>query len=51
MNDNEWFDRVDEILETYDVKVDTSGAGWMFFFENGYSPEQAVEDMLGFSCE
>lgn len=41
-----WFNQVDSILNSMGIQVDMNNDGWWFMFENGWSPEQAVQEML-----
>ena len=47
MNDEEelWFDQVEDILSERGLSLD-SNDGWTFMYENGFSPEQAVQEMI-----
>ena len=47
MNDEEeiWFDQVEELLSNKGLSLGTDD-GWTFMFESGWSPEQAVEEMI-----
>ena len=48
MNDDEeqWFDEVEELLAPLGVELNTQNDGWMFMFENGWTPQQAVREMV-----
>ena len=48
MNEEEeaWLDQVEEILAPLGVELDTNNDGWMFMFENGWTPKQAVREMI-----
>lgn len=47
MSECEWFNKVSDILDQKGVEVDLDNDGWYFMFENGWSPKQAVAEMLG----
>ena len=47
MNEDEWFEAVEERLEEKGVGLDSNNDGWQFMFENGFTPTQAVSEMLG----
>lgn len=41
-----WFERVEELLSEKGLSTNTDDDGWMFWFENGNTPEQAITMML-----
>ena len=46
MNEDEWFEEVEEILSQNGMSIDTQNDGWYFMFENGWSQTQAITEML-----
>lgn len=46
MEEDEWFGKVEDLLDEKGLEIDYQNDGWYFMFENGWSPEQAIYEML-----
>jgi len=46
MSEDIWFESVSEILSDIGMDFDEDNDGWEFMFENGFTPQQAVNEML-----
>jgi len=45
MSEDEWFEKVEEILSNMGMDLDHQNDGWQFMFENGWSPLQVITEM------
>tara|TARA_R100000951_G_scaffold101420_1_gene92922 strand:+ start:19347 stop:19490 length:144 start_codon:yes stop_codon:yes gene_type:complete len=46
MSEDEWMNQVEDLLSEKGASLDYQNDGWFFMFENGWTPEQAVNEMF-----